>query len=614
VQSIRIGHVWLFFLYENAVVPVSIFAEPLKETPHAGLSFGFAPFRRPQQWGWGIIMKKFLLVGVSLFAVAAATGARAEDYPGQKARKVCDPYVNYKCLDAYLGDDVFTRFIRYYELEWGHDAAPADPKAPPGRRSYWPTTPQSVPPFPFTEWPYGGSQNLGVTRPSSADSPFMVAIANTWLGQTMADAHIQFYGWVNVGGNVSSNGARPGGNWPMAYAYTPNTVQLDQAVVYLERLPDTVQNDHVDWGFRLSAIYGENYRYTTSYGVASYQLLNHNQVNGYDFPMVYGEIFVPQILEGMLIRVGRYISIPDIEAQLAPNNYMYTHSMTYTFDNYTNEGVQTTTALNKNWFLQLGVSIGTEAAPWHLGQKIPNPSPNPLFPGPTMPIDPGAVPSLAAGIRWQSDNGYDSVYAVVDGINAGNWGYNNLQWKGVTWYHKFNEQWHFSWEAYNLSQYRVPNGLFPGGVVTSTPFANFNYNSPFLAQCKDPNAPWCTTNVYTTVMYINYKFSPLDNISFRPEYYNDANGQRTGVKSRYVNLGLGWQHWFSPQIEVRPEIDWDHSVDAPAYNGNTQSNNLLGVVNGPGCAATSHFLGATVGQCPNKSSTWFAGMDAIIHF
>jgi Putative beta-barrel porin-2, OmpL-like. bbp2 len=151
-------------------------------------------------------------------------------------------------------------------------------------------------------------------------------------------------------------------------------------------------------------------------------------------------------------------------------------------------------------------------------------------------------------------------------------------------------------------------------VVTSTPFANFNYNSPFLAQCKDPNAPWCTTNVYTTVMYINYKFSPLDNISFRPEYYNDANGQRTGVKSRYVNLGLGWQHWFSPQIEVRPEIDWDHSVDAPAYNGNTTSNNVLGVVNGPGCTATSHFLGATVGQCPNKSSTWFAGMDAIIHF
>ena len=47
---------------------------------------------------------------------------------------------------------------------------------------------------------------------------------------------------------------QPGGNLPAAYDYTPNTFQLDQAVVYVERLPDTVQNDHFDWGFRFSAL------------------------------------------------------------------------------------------------------------------------------------------------------------------------------------------------------------------------------------------------------------------------------------------------------------------------------------------------------------------------
>ena len=30
-------------------------------------------------------------------------------------------------------------------------------------------------------------------------------------------------------------------------------------------------------------------------------------------------------------------------------------------------------------------------------------------------------------------------------------------------------------------------------------------------------------------------------------------GQRTGTKTRYVETGIGWQHWFSPQIEIRPE-------------------------------------------------------------
>ena len=63
---------------------------------------------------------------------------------------------------------------------------------------------------------------------------------------------MQVYGWVNGGGNLSTNSVTPGGNFPASYDYTPNAFQLDQAVVYFERLPDTVQTDHIDWGFRFS--------------------------------------------------------------------------------------------------------------------------------------------------------------------------------------------------------------------------------------------------------------------------------------------------------------------------------------------------------------------------
>jgi len=217
--------------------------------------------------------------------------------------------------DKRIGDDFWTRLINYYALEWGHDGPPPDPTAPAGRRAGWPPAPQSTPPYPFTEWPYGGATSIGVTRPNSVDSPLMVALANTEFGKALNAAHVQIYGWINVGGNVSTNTVKPGGNWPAAYMYTPNTAQLDQAVVYFERLPDTVQTDHIDWGFRVSALYGENYRYTTAYGLASYQLLNHNLVNGYDLPMVYGEVYVPWVSDGLLLRFGRFISLPDIEAQ-----------------------------------------------------------------------------------------------------------------------------------------------------------------------------------------------------------------------------------------------------------------------------------------------------------
>ena len=115
-------------------------------------------------------------------------------------------------------------------------------------------------------------------------------------------------------------------------------------------------------------------------GVASYQLLQHNHENGYDFPMVYAEVYIPKVAEGLVIRAGRYISVPDIEAQLAPNNYMYSHSMTYSYDNYTNTGVIASLQATKNWMIQAGVSAGTETVPWNTK-------------------DPGTQPSFTACVR-----------------------------------------------------------------------------------------------------------------------------------------------------------------------------------------------------------------------
>src|SRR5215469_18601369 len=109
-------------------------------------------------------------------ALLASTAAQAGDavLPGQPAPYPAD-------WDKRIGDDFWTRFINYYALEWGHDGAPPDPTAPPGRRAGWPPAPQSTPPYPYTEWPYGGATSIGVTRPNSVDSPLMVALANTEL-------------------------------------------------------------------------------------------------------------------------------------------------------------------------------------------------------------------------------------------------------------------------------------------------------------------------------------------------------------------------------------------------------------------------------------------------
>jgi len=536
-------------------------------------------------------MKRILAIGALIGICVISINAKAGD------KTKCDPYKDYGCLDDYLGEDFGSRFLNYYKLEMDHAAAPADPNAPSSHREGWPVTPESTPPMPFTEWPHGATTPIGVTRPNSADSPFMAAISNTSSGKWLQDNHIQIYGWVNGGGNISSNSRQPGGNAPMAYMYTPNKLEFDQGVLYVERLPDTVQTDHVDWGFRLSGLYGENYRYTTAYGIASYQLLQKNNVNDYDFPMEYAEVYIPKVAEGLVIRAGRYISIPDIEAQLAPNNYMYSHSMAYSFDNYTNEGVVATLAATKQLTFQLGVVDGTEAAIWNVNKNVRNPFPNPLYPDSHFAKDPGAKPSIVACVRYDWNNGDDTIYPCMDGINDGVQGYNNLQWYGFTYYHKFSDQWHLAFEAYDLFQRKVANVNNPiaanaianGGSPFSPQYMPFN--APSGAQCDNSTDLTCTANVFATVAYLNYQITPLDNISFRPEFYYDMQGQRTGVKTRYVNLGVGWQHWLSPQVEFRPEVDFDYSLNKDAFNGNSNA-----------------------GIAPNRDYTVLGAMDVIVHF
>ncbi len=101
----------------------------------------------------------------------------------------------------------------------------------------------------------------------------------------------------------------------------------------------------------------------------------------------------------------------------------------------------------------------------------------------------------------------------------------------------------------------------------------------------------CTASVQTYLAYLNYKASPLDNISYRIEFYDDKQGQRTGVKTRYVETGIGWQHWFSPQIEIRPEVSTTSRLMPNAFNGNSN-----------------------LGIAPTKNFALIGSADIIIHF
>jgi len=60
------------------------------------------------------------------------------------------------------------------------------------------------------------------------------------------------------------------------------------------------------------------------------------------------------VAKGMVIKLGQYISPPDIEAQVAPDNYSYTHSLMFTYDCYTQTGIDAAIKLNHQWSVLFG--------------------------------------------------------------------------------------------------------------------------------------------------------------------------------------------------------------------------------------------------------------------
>jgi hypothetical protein len=415
---------------------------------------------------------------------------------------------------------------------------PAPDASPPLRRI--PPPPFDSPPFPASDWQIGGTPIVG--DPGNVTLwPLMEAIYAGPNGEAWKKSRIQIYGWEDFSWNVSTstNTSRgPNANFPLIYDLRPNRFEQNQFVLYIERVPDEYQTDHIDWGFRVSAVYGLDYRFMISRGLFSNQLLKHNNYYGFDMPMVYIDIYIPRLFQGMNVRIGRIISEPDIEAQLAPNNLMSSHSLVYGFDNYTQTGIFTTTKINDQWTIQAGISNGTDVALWQ--------------------NDPGNQPTGTVMIQWTAPNQSDSIYAGDNAFNNGEFGYNNLQQIVGTWTHKFNDKIYTATEA--LYMYMFDSKTHPTAAV---PFQSGSF------PVKPGYAPeWGILN------YTMFRIAPSAFFTMRNEFYNDIVGSRTGHATKYSEHSIGVTWWPDKIITLRPELRFDHSYDTAAFDNGIRRNQL----------------------------------------
>jgi hypothetical protein len=176
--------------------------------------------RRASQWRARIVF--YLLA----FATVNARTAGAPDWFGQRLI------------------ETFSKDLQMPAFE-----APSPDASPPQRRI--PAAPFDSPPFPSADWQIGGTPIIG--DPGEIPPwPLMEAIYASPNGNLWKKGRIQIYGWEDFSWNVSisTNSSRgPKANFPLIYDLRPNRIEQNQFVLYIERVPDEFQTDHIDWGF-----------------------------------------------------------------------------------------------------------------------------------------------------------------------------------------------------------------------------------------------------------------------------------------------------------------------------------------------------------------------------
>ena len=370
--------------------------------------------------------------------------------------------------------------------------------------------------FPVTEW--DGAPVIGLPA-DATDYPLEKALG-------LSKKRFRVYGWVSAGGNLSTS---HDSNVPAAYSVIPNQVVLDQVILRLERQPNTVQTAHADWGFLVDNIYGLDYRYTIAKGIFSDQLLAKNNTYGYDPTQVYAMLYLPKIAQGLLLKVGRFISPADIEAQWAPDNYLYSHSLMFAVDPYTFTGAQATIRLSPYWQLEVGLHAGNDVAPWSNSAHL----------------------NGLAMFRWVARNNNNSVYAGLNSIGSGQYSHehDNLQMAVATWGHRFSTKVHTMTEGYYLWQYDAALG----GTAVNGPPSRF-YPGTGVGELQ-PGLSYAVGAVnYTQVLLSDKTY-----LSLRNDLLVDPRGNRTAYATTYSSHTVGVSHSFSSLVRIRPELRYERA-------------------------------------------------------
>jgi hypothetical protein len=344
--------------------------------------------------------------------------------------------------------------------------------------------------------------------PSPAPDRWMLmkTLQGTWYGDLLDGQRMQVSGWTDVSFTGSTDHSN---NLPLGFNWRGNEALLQQNWIRLERRVVTDGTTEPTFGFRNDWILpGADYRFTLPRGIFNGQLTAANgqpQRLGIDPIQFYAEAYFPTIGRGLDVKVGRIFCQYGVESNAAVDNALFSHAYTFIYDPFTHTGVMGTLKLNDAWSVQAGVILGSD-----------------IF------IDPADTPTGMASIKWAPPDGRDSVlFSVIVGSGRFDVSHNfhNPEVFDLVYTHKFNPRLNYNFESLYGFTYNVPD----------TGFANW----------------------FGVINYLTYDFTPRLSGTVRLEFFDDAQGQRTGFPGLYTALTTGVSFRPRKDVIIRPELRYD---------------------------------------------------------
>jgi hypothetical protein len=342
----------------------------------------------------------------------------------------------------------------------------------------------------------------------------MRELQGTLPGAVLDGNRLRVLGWTEMSFTASSDMHE---QLPMGFNYRANDFLLQQNWLRFERTVVTGGTTEPTFGFRTDTILpGSDYRFTLPRGIFNGQLTADNGQParyGIDPIQFYGEAYFPTVARGLDIKVGRFFAQYGVESNDAISNALASHAYTMIDDPFTHTGALTTTKLTDAWSVQAGLVLGSD-----------------IF------IDPSDELTFLGSVKWAPPDGRNSVLlSVIVGpgrFNAGR-NFNNPEIFDLVYTHQFGARLAYNYETLYGFQTRVPD----------IGFANW----------------------LGVLNYLTYTFTPRASGTVRLEFFDDAQGQRTGFAGLYTALTAGVNVRPRPGVIFRPELRYDYNGESRPF-------------------------------------------------